>query len=322
MAKEDKQNHTSTLHKARSHTHTHAHSKLHRMSIDRLNELRVSNPSNDSFSQLDSIERGESVHDPLEHFLLDASQLRTRISTLHLDLSQLERSLRLTLTDHSVDLLTQLDNKIYQLKLQFTTTKEQYDQLIKHPFPPSTPLNSSQQKLRTNKLINLGKALESAIVIFSDIQRTFHRNKKDRLSRIIKTTTGDLESTSTATLDSSLQFPTQFIYDAAQERDPKLLLQDYQLRHEDLIRLENGMQEIHTMFLELSHLVTQQGELIEQVEQSVTQTNEYTEKGVVQIEGATKKAKFKRTLKIIIFCIILALIIFLICYVARTLCCI
>lgn len=284
------------------------------MSIDRLHELRVSNPSGDSFSLLNSIERGEGVQDPLGQFLQEATQLRNRISNLHQQLSELERAQRLTLTDPSGELLSQLDNKTHELKLQFSSTKAQYDQLVKLPFPAGL-LNQSQLKIRSNKLINLGKALESAIVIFSDIQRNFYRSKQQRINRIIQTTTGQTDATNTLSVNS-LQHVSQ-IYDAALERDPKLLLEDYQLRHEDLLKLEQGMQEIHSMFLELSHMVAQQGELIDQVEQSADKTNEYTEKGVVQIVGATKKAKLKRVLKIMGLILLAAVIIVVLGYIAN-----
>lgn len=292
------------------------------MSIDRLHELRVSNPSGEALL-LNAAERGQLVHDPLTQFLTEASQLRDRISTLHEELNQLERSKRLATTDPSSKLIAQLSQKTRNLQQEFGKVKTSYDELARFPFAPGA-LNPSQQRIRGNKLTNLAKALESAIVIFSDIQRSFHQHQQQRQKRTIQTIRGQGEGDDGPKIaDSSLEsFSHQHqIYDASMNQNAALVLQDYQLRHEDILALERGMEELHSMFLDLSQMVAQQGEIIDQIDENTEATTQYTEKGVVQIVGATKKAKFKRYVIWILISILLVIIIVALCYVINTFSC-
>ena len=68
-------------------------------------------------------------------------------------------------------------------------------------------------------------------------------------------------------------------------------------RHEEIQKLEKSMLQLHTMFLDISFLVDQQGYTINRVEEYVDSSREATEQAAAVMQGAVvqqKKAQRRR----------------------------
>ncbi|CAF1560298.1 unnamed protein product [Rotaria sordida] len=100
-------------------------------------------------------------------------------------------------------------------------------------------------------------------------------------------------------------------------------------RHRDIQKLENSVNELHNMFADLAWLVTTEGEMIDNIDHSLSKaaddveraTNDivYVAKGVQKVvDTQTKTRKIKMILCIILIVIIVILIlIFVIYYITR-----
>jgi len=66
----------------------------------------------------------------------------------------------------------------------------------------------------------------------------------------------------------------------------KQALNDIEARHNDIIKLENSIRELHDMFMDMAMMVEQQGEMVNQIEFNVTNASEYVEQAKIE----TKKA--------------------------------
>lgn len=67
-------------------------------------------------------------------------------------------------------------------------------------------------------------------------------------------------------------------------------------KHNEIVTLTNSMRELHQLFLDLSFLVENQGELIDDIEDNCRRASEYVEKGVENLHQANvyqKKARKK-----------------------------
>eukprot|EP00922_Rhytidocystis_sp_ex-Travisia-forbesii_P006269 GHVS01009087.1.p1 GENE.GHVS01009087.1~~GHVS01009087.1.p1 ORF type:complete len:316 (+),score=55.16 GHVS01009087.1:76-1023(+) len=93
----------------------------------------------------------------------------------------------------------------------------------------------------------------------------------------------------------------------------KNALSDIQDKYRDIRRLEQSVTELHQMFVEIATLVEHQGELLDQIEFSVTQAKDYTEKAEAELVVARKHQESAKkrmcwiTICIIILCVIIAL---------------
>jgi syntaxin 1B/2/3 len=65
-------------------------------------------------------------------------------------------------------------------------------------------------------------------------------------------------------------------------------------KHEDLVRLEASIKEVHQLFMDMALMVEMQGELLDNVEEAVSRSAEYTEQGVVQLQEAKRLQKKAR----------------------------
>jgi len=69
---------------------------------------------------------------------------------------------------------------------------------------------------------------------------------------------------------------------------------DVQSKHEELIKLESSIREVHQLFMDMAILVEQQGELLDNIEDIVSHASTYVESGVVQLEKAKDLQKKMR----------------------------
>ena len=83
------------------------------------------------------------------------------------------------------------------------------------------------------------------------------------------------------------------------DRDKKLLYEDIKNRHEDIVKLEKSIQELHEMFQDILMLVESQGEVLNNIEKNVNNAAEYANKAHKDVTQA--RAASRRNMKVRIF---------------------
>jgi len=85
----------------------------------------------------------------------------------------------------------------------------------------------------------------------------------------------------------------------------KQSLKDIEARHEDIIKLENSIRELHDMFMDMAMLVESQGEMIDRIEYNVEQSVDYIETAKADTKKAVKyQSKARRKKIIIAICVV------------------
>jgi len=100
----------------------------------------------------------------------------------------------------------------------------------------------------------------------------------------------------------------------AHTEQAKQMLADVTARHDDIIKLEKSLRELHDLFLEMAILIENQGEIVDRIETQVTNTRDWVEKGrenLRQAETMQTKAR-KKKIWIIIILTVIALVLGLI----------
>ncbi|PAA52414.1 hypothetical protein BOX15_Mlig028615g1 [Macrostomum lignano] len=89
----------------------------------------------------------------------------------------------------------------------------------------------------------------------------------------------------------------------------KQSLADIEARHEDIIKLEKSIKELHDMFLDMAMLVESQGEMVDRIENNVQQAVDYVEAAKRDTKKAVKYQSKARKKKIILLvCLLVVLI--------------
>lgn len=65
-------------------------------------------------------------------------------------------------------------------------------------------------------------------------------------------------------------------------------------RCQELLKIEGALKDLHSMFLEMSQLVSFQGEMIDSIERNVTNAEDITESANKQLENAQELQKKAR----------------------------
>lgn len=62
--------------------------------------------------------------------------------------------------------------------------------------------------------------------------------------------------------------------------------EDITARHNDIMKLEKSIKELHDMFIDMATLIEQQGDKIDRIENHVQSSAAYVEQGRTQIKNA------------------------------------
>jgi len=92
----------------------------------------------------------------------------------------------------------------------------------------------------------------------------------------------------------------------------KQSLKDIEARHEDIIKLENSIRELHDMFMDMAMLVESQGEMIDRIEYNVEQSVDYVGTAKADTKKAVKYQSGARRKKIIMLVCVAVLVIVLV----------
>ncbi|KAK6744284.1 hypothetical protein RB195_011157 [Necator americanus] len=98
----------------------------------------------------------------------------------------------------------------------------------------------------------------------------------------------------------------------------KQTLADIEARHNDIMKLESSIRELHDMFMDMAMLVESQGEMVDRIEYNVEHAKEFVDRAVADTKKAVQyqsKARRKKICILITGAIIIAILItFLILY--------
>ena len=202
------------------------------------------------------------------------------------------------LTDDTNHLPTQVRNKLKELDQALK------DQKASDPQAEQT----SDFKIRRNMHATLTKKFMETMQDYQDRQTKYKHKYQDTVKRQFKIVKPDAtEEEVEAVLDGGGDHIFTDHMLASRNAQARAALEDVQEKHKDIQRLESSIQELHQLFVDLSVLVESQGELLDTIEYSVSQSLSYTKTGVKELETANQlaaKSRKKQCILIIIFLVV------------------
>nr|XP_006012214.1 PREDICTED: syntaxin-1B [Latimeria chalumnae] len=210
---------------------------------------------------------------------------------------------------------------IEKLSEDVEQVKKQHSAILAAPNPDETieqsieqeeGLNRSSADLRIRKTQHstLSRKFVEVMTEYNATQSKYRDRCKDRIQRQLeitgRTTTNEeledmLESGKLAIFTDDIKMDSQMT---------KQALNEIETRHNEIIKLETSIRELHDMFVDMAMLVESQGEMIDRIEYNVEHSVDYVERAVSDTKKAVKyqsKARRKKIM-IIICCVVLGVV--------------
>merc|ERR1712178_187783 len=153
---------------------------------------------------------------------------------------------------------------------------------------------------------------------YSKTQLDYRERLKTRLKKQLQIVGTD-ETFDDEMIDDMIENGNMAIFDEGfiKMQQNKQILDELEVRKNEMYKLEKAIKELHSLFVEMANLVDEQGEMVNRILDNVTNTEAYVEKAVEDVHQAARYQSSARRKKIwlFIFCLIglamIALIIYL-----------
>ncbi|CAL1540583.1 unnamed protein product [Lymnaea stagnalis] len=173
-----------------------------------------------------------------------------------------------------------------------------------------TNKSSADLRIRKTQHATLSRKFVEVMNDYNACQIDYRERCKGRIKRQLaitgKTTTNEeledmIESGNPAIFTQGIIMETQ---------QAKQTLADIEARHNDIMKLETSIRDLHDMFMDMAMLVESQGEMIDRIEYNVEQAVDYIETAKMDTKKAVKyQSKARRKKICIIVCIVVLLVI-------------
>ncbi|KAL1920562.1 uncharacterized protein VTP21DRAFT_939 [Calcarisporiella thermophila] len=224
--------------------------------------------------------------DNMQAFFNEVEDIKIAIKEINEDISRVDEL-------HSVSLDTvdpkqgewvrqQLDALLAQIKRKNAKLKEKIKSM---EIENAKMKDSGDLQIRKTQHANLKKKFMETIRRFQDIEHTHqgrYRMRIERQIRIVKPEATEEEVEAIMDSDQAEQIFSQSVLQSNRSGQVRAVLSEVQNRHDDIKKIEKTILELHALFQDMSQLVEQQAEVINDIEQ-------YADTAVLNIEAGTKE---------------------------------
>lgn len=192
------------------------------------------------------------------------------------------------------------NNKLIGRKLQ-KQIKEDKARLTSVPVED----RNHEHPIKANQLQTVSQRFLDIWSEYNNLQLEFREKNKKQLLRNLKIVDPNsqitIEEIEEKLDNGDVTVLSSILKETSQAKEDLKMIEN---RHAEIIKLEKGITEIHEMFIDLSHMVTEQGEVIDRVETHVNNAAAHVESGRGQLAEAEKKQKSARRMKFILAAIL------------------
>ncbi|KAL7060313.1 hypothetical protein AAHC03_09649 [Spirometra sp. Aus1] len=203
----------------------------------------------------------------------------------------------------------QLEEAMAEIKMLAHKVRAKLKQMeMNIEYDENADKSSADLRIRKTQYSTISRNFIEVMTDYNKAQVAFRDACKNRIKRQMeiaerKITNEELEDM----LESGNPaiFTQEIMTDTQQAKQS---LADIEARHEDIIKLEKSIKELHDMFMDMAMLVESQGEMIDRIEFNVDQAVDYIETAKADTKKAVKYQSAARK-KMIIIAICVAILI-------------
>lgn len=169
---------------------------------------------------------------------------------------------------------------------------------------------SADLRIRKTQYSTISRKFIETMNDYNKAQIDYRDGCKSRIKRQMEITG---RSTTNEELEDMLESGNPAIFTQGiimETQQAKQSLKDIEARHEDIMKLENSIRELHDMFMDMAMLVESQGEMIDRIEYNVEQSVDYIETAKSDTKKAVKyQSKARRKKIMILVCLVILAIV-------------
>ena len=285
---------------------------------DRLGELRGGMAAPLSEEGLESGRVGGANAAFMEAFFEEVQEIKKSMSSIRYNIRQIEQSHGECLTAISAESSRASTEQLEDLMKATNALAQGVRNKLKGMNEENKDFarlheGASEARIRSNTHGGLTRKFVDLMAEYQEIQTKYKNKYRERVERqykIVKphATREEIDNAFDGSDGQQPEIFTQQILQGPGHAAARNALADIQERHKDITRLEVSIQELHQLFLDMSVLVESQGELLDQIEYTVSQSVNYTGKAVEELRSANKYQKKVRQKMCCVIVIILVVI--------------
>ncbi|CAD5120869.1 DgyrCDS9419 [Dimorphilus gyrociliatus] len=283
---------------------------------DRLQAIKAVQ-SDDDDAQDETTVHADNRNGFMDEFFEQVDDIRQMIERIQANVDNVKKMhsdiLAAPNNDESCKMKTELDEYMADIKKNANKVRNKLKTIehnIEHDQQSTT--QSADLRIRKTQYSTISRKFIEVMNDYNKAQIEYREGCKKRIQRQMEITG---KATTNEELEDMLESgnPTIFSQGIIMEtQQAKQSLKDIEARHNDIIKLENSIKELHDMFMDMAMLVESQGEMIDRIEYNVDQSVDYIETAKKDTKKAVKYQSKARRKKILIL-ICLAVLVVVIC---------
>ncbi|MFH4980423.1 hypothetical protein AB6A40_007132 [Gnathostoma spinigerum] len=167
---------------------------------------------------------------------------------------------------------------------------------------------SVDSRIKRNQVMAVTRRLQNILLAFNNEQLTYKEKCKQKIKSYLTVSGRELPEED---VDKAIESGQLFDYTKGlilARRDKKSLYDEVKLRHEDILRLEESIRELHEMFQDMSMLIESQGELMNHIEKNVDTAVDFVSNAHRNVRRARQMQASTRKKKIIVVVLLIILV--------------
>ncbi|GAA5807090.1 hypothetical protein MFLAVUS_000440 [Mucor flavus] len=159
------------------------------------------------------------------------------------------------------------------------------------------PTSTSDRQMRRLQLNAAKKKFIETIQRYQDVEREFEKNHRQRIERqilIVKPEATPDEIELVINSDEATQIFAHSLLNSTRTGNASQVLDEVQIRHKDIKRIERTIMELHNLFLDMQTMIELQQETLHDIEKTTESVVNDLEKGNKEVNVAVKRSRITR----------------------------
>ncbi|XP_013783804.1 syntaxin-like isoform X2 [Limulus polyphemus] len=279
------------------------------MTKDRLAALKASQGDDDVAVAVEDVRGGGYM----DEFFQEVEEIRENIEKIQANVEEVKKKhsaiLSAPQTDEKVkqeleDLMADIKKAANKVRTKLKVMEQNIEQ------QEQTSMMSADFRIRKTQHSMLSQKFVEVMTDYNKTQTDYRERCKARIQRQLEITG---KVTTNEELEDMLETGNPAIFTQGiimETQQAKQTLADIEARHNDIIKLENSIRELHDMFMDMAMLVESQGEMIDRIEYQVEHAKDYIEAAKQDTKKAlVYQSKARRKKIMIMICVIILVVI-------------
>ncbi|KAL0979480.1 hypothetical protein UPYG_G00185650 [Umbra pygmaea] len=272
---------------------------------DRLGELTTSK------TQDEDVQVAVNRDGYMEAFFRRVEEIRGLIDKVSAEVEEVRKKHSMLLSapnadDKTKDELVQLTNEIKSNANSVRVKLKSMEQSL--PKEDASNRTSVDFRIQKTQYTVLSRKFVEVMTQYNETQVSFREKSKGRIQRQLEITG---RVTSNEELEEMLESGNPSIFTSDIISDSQITrqaLNEIESRHQDIIRLESSIRELHAMFMDMAMLVENQGDMVNNIEKNVSNAAEYIGHAKDETKKAVRYQKKSRRKQLILACAMLTVL--------------